>query len=89
MDNWFSHTLTGVLGILAGAVPGFILRIRQQTFAEWQAMVAGQRARIDVLEKQVEAQGRRIEELHVEHARCLAVQAELREKIASLEFRSN
>ncbi len=82
MDSWLSHTITGVLGILAGTLPGFVLRARQQASGEWQAIVVAQGERIAVLEQ-------RIEELHGEHAQCLAVQAELREKIASLEARSS
>jgi hypothetical protein len=82
MENWLSHTITGIIGLLAGSVPAFILNARRQAAGEWQAIVSGQGQRIAALE-------RRIDELYAEHARCLAVQAELREKIASLEARSS
>jgi hypothetical protein len=73
MDNWVSHTLTGVLCGLAG----FILRFRQQTSEEWKSIAASLRERVAVLES-------RIEDLHKEIAQGAAVEAELREKIATL-----
>jgi hypothetical protein len=81
MEYWLSHTITGVVGILAGSLPAFVLSARRQTAGEWQAIVTSQRQRIAELE-------RRIDALHRDLARCLAVQAELRQKVASLEARS-
>jgi hypothetical protein len=78
MDFWLSHTITGVLGILAGSLPGFLLRLRYQTSVEWQAIVNSLRERVAVLEN-------KIEELHKELAQRNAVEADLREKVATLQ----
>jgi hypothetical protein len=78
MDPWLSHTLTGVLCGLAGSLFSFVLRWRQQAFAEWKAITDDLRRRVIALEAQVKTG-------QDDHRKCLETQGELRAKVAELE----
>ncbi len=75
---WMRNSLSAIFGFVAGAVMPFILNWRKQSAESTQKIMTAMSERIAVLES-------RVESLHNEHAQCLAVQAELRTKIAMLE----
>lgn len=89
--DWFSHTVTGGLGLLAGLLP-FVIRYRKLTVSNWQAIFdeitkerAGLRDRIAILEAKIDS-------LQTDHVRCITDNYEarsenrtLRERISQLE----
>ena len=73
--DWSTHTMTGALGVAAGAVLTFVSRWRKQSSDDWGSMVKHLAARVDMLEKSVS-------EVQKEHIRCLESQADLRARLS-------
>lgn len=88
MESWFSHTITAIVTAILVYGSQFVLKFRQQGFANSQVIIADLRTRIQALERRIdEMQNDHVAamtKLSNEHIECVRIQAELRGQVNML-----